>query len=90
MLKVFHCIMTIFGYHLLENYIFNPSQTQKIGPFTSKHNHNSGLFATEVIHGEILILEYFQPEYENNDLKLSINRFAYAYQRYKWRSIKWL
>ena len=65
-----------------ELYIYNPSQTQKIGPFTSKHNHSSGLFATELIHGEMLILEYFQPEYENNDLKLSINRFAYAYQRY--------
>ena len=63
-----------------ELYIYNPMQTQKIGPFTSKHNHNSGLFATEVIHGEILVLEYFQPEYENNDLKLSINRFAYAYR----------
>ena len=32
-----------------ELYIYNPSQTQKIGPFTSKHNHNSGVFATEVI-----------------------------------------
>ncbi|MBH83475.1 MAG: hypothetical protein CMP70_02225 [Flavobacteriales bacterium] len=63
-----------------ELYIYNPMQTQKIGPFTSKHNHNSGLFATEVIHGEILVLEYFQPEYEINDLKLSINRFAYAYR----------
>ena len=63
-----------------ELYIYNPMQTQKIGPFTSKHNHSSGLFATEVIHGEILVLEYFQPEYENNDLKLSINRFAYAYR----------
>tara|TARA_B100000963_G_scaffold322643_1_gene306838 strand:- start:407 stop:2626 length:2220 start_codon:yes stop_codon:yes gene_type:complete len=63
-----------------ELYIYNPSQTQIIGPFTSKHNHNSGRFATEVIHGEILVLEYFQPEYENNDLKLSIDRFAYAYR----------
>ena len=63
-----------------ELYIYNPMQTQKIGPFTSKHNHSSGLFATEVIHGEILVLEYFQPEYENNDLKLSRNRFAYAYR----------
>jgi PKD repeat protein len=63
-----------------ELYIYNPSQTQRIGPFTSKHNHSSGLFATELISGDMLILEYFQPHDESNDLKLSINRFAYAYR----------
>ena len=30
--------------------------------------------------GDMLILEYFQPHNESNDLKLSINRFAYAYR----------
>ena len=63
-----------------ELHIYNPTQTQKIGPFTSKHNHSSGLFATELISGDMLILEYFQPDNESKDLKLSINRFAYAYR----------
>jgi len=63
-----------------ELYVYNPSQSQKIGPFTSKHNHSSGVFATEVIHGDMLILEYFQPDSEDNDLKLKINRFVYAYR----------
>lgn len=57
-----------------ELYVYNPSQSQKIGPFTSKHNHSSGVFATEVIHGDMLILEYFQPDSEDNDLKLNINQ----------------
>lgn len=63
-----------------ELYIYNPSQSQKIGPFTTKNNHSSGVFATELIYGDMLILEYFQPYFQTEDLKLSINRFAYAYR----------
>lgn len=63
-----------------ELYIYNPTQSQKIGPFTSKHNHSSGVFATEVVSGDMLILEYFQPDSEDSDLKLNINRFVYAYR----------
>ena len=61
-------------------YIYNPDQSQKIGPFTSQHNHESGVFATELIYGDVLILEYFQPHSETADLELHINRFAYAYK----------
>ena len=63
-----------------ELYIYNPSQSQKIGPFTSKNNPASGVYATEIIYGDILILEYFQPNITNNKLNLSINKFVYAYR----------
>ncbi len=63
-----------------ELYIYNPSQSQKIGPFTSKNNPPSGVYATEVIYGDMLILEYFQPSHVMSELKLSINRFVYAYR----------
>ena len=63
-----------------ELYIYNPSQSQKIGPFTTKNNHSSGVFATELIYGDMLILEYFQPYSQTEDFMLSINRFAYAYR----------
>jgi PKD repeat protein len=61
-------------------YIYNTDKSQKIGPFTSQHNHESGVFATELIYGDILVLEYFQPHSETADLELHINRFAYAYK----------
>ena len=61
-------------------YIYNVSQSQKLGPFTSKNNHNSGFFASPLIYDDTIILEYFQPNSEQNLLKLNINRFAYAYK----------
>lgn len=61
-------------------YIYNLDKSQKIGPFTSQHNHESGVFATELIYGDALILEYFQPHSETANLDLHINRFAYAYK----------
>ena len=61
-------------------YIYNPKQTQVIGPFTSKHNHSSGLFANELIKGDALIIEYFQANYQSELPKLHIDKIAYAYR----------
>ncbi|MGC6470248.1 MAG: PKD domain-containing protein [Flavobacteriales bacterium] len=60
--------------------IYNPNQTQKIGPFTSKDNHSSRVFANELIYDDILILEYYHPNTATSTVSLNINRFAYAYR----------
>lgn len=60
--------------------IYNADKSQKIGPFTSKHNHKSGVFATELINDETIILEYVQPHTETDAQELSIDKFIYAYR----------
>ena len=73
--------MTIFDTIIWRVIHLQPFADSRIGPFTSKHNHSSGLFAIELISGDMLILEYFQPHDESNDLKLSIMLCLYL-QRY--------
>lgn len=61
-------------------FIYSPDQSQVIGPFTSIHNHSSGLFANELIMGQELVIEYFQPDYQTRLPYLHIDKVAYAYR----------
>ncbi|MCK4639573.1 MAG: hypothetical protein KAT33_09150, partial [Bacteroidales bacterium] len=44
-----------------ELFLYNEAKTQIIGAFTEINNHESGLFSNELIQGETLTLEYYQP-----------------------------
>ncbi len=71
-------------------YLYDEAQTQVIGAFTEFNNHHTGLFATELIQGETVTLEYFEPchsersEESNLDEPdkaiISISEIAYAYR----------
>lgn len=61
-------------------FVYSPDKSQLIGPFNSKNNHSSGLFANELIRGESLIIEYFQADYQTELPKLHIDKVAYAYR----------
>lgn len=43
-------------------FLYNANKTQVIGAFTAFNNHESQLFATEIIKGNTLILEYYEPK----------------------------
>ena len=60
--------------------IYNPSQDQKAGPYTYEDVHSSGVYATELILGEKIILEYFQPNYQPQIASINIENIAYAYK----------
>jgi hypothetical protein len=60
--------------------LYNINQTQTAGPFTYKHVHSSGVYATELTYGDIVVLEYFQPSYQTNQPTIKINNIAYAYK----------
>ncbi|MBM55303.1 MAG: hypothetical protein CMB32_01955 [Euryarchaeota archaeon] len=66
-----------FGGELI---IYNPSQDQIAGPFTYEDVHTSGLYATELIEGDKIILEYFQPNYQQQLPSINIEKLAYAYK----------
>ena len=71
-------------------YLYDEDRTQVIGAFTEFNNHESDLFATELIKGETVILEYFEPchsersEESNSDEPakaiISISEIAHAYR----------
>ncbi|MGE5424614.1 MAG: T9SS type A sorting domain-containing protein [Syntrophothermus sp.] len=61
-------------------FVYDPSRTKVIGAFTSQNNHESGLFATEIIPGEQIILEYFQPAGTAGRPLLHISELSYVYR----------
>ena len=62
-----------------ELYVYNPEKSHILGPYTSKDNHESGLYAIPLIAGDELF-EYYQPIIETNLPEIRINQFAYAYR----------
>jgi len=60
-----------------ELYVYNETRTQVIGAFSDLNNDESGLFATEIIQGETLTIEYYQPESVTENAIISISEMAY-------------
>ncbi|MBU8891568.1 MAG: trypsin-like peptidase domain-containing protein [Bacteroidales bacterium] len=54
-----------------EFYLYNLDETVLMGPITSKHNTKNGKFATDLIEGESIILEYFEPEETESEISIS-------------------
>ena len=61
-------------------YLYNEEKSMVLGAFTSMNNHESGLFSTELIKGDAIIIEYYEPEFTNELAELSISDLAYAYR----------
>ncbi len=63
-----------------ELYLYGGNKEQVIGAFTYINNHPSGKFANELIYGETVILEYFQPSDVYQEPIIEISEIAYAYR----------
>ncbi len=63
-----------------ELYLYNEDKTQVIGAFTKLNNTKNGLFATELIQGETVTLEYYEPSKSLENANISISEIAYAYR----------
>ena len=61
-------------------YLYNESKTQIIGAFTQFNNPERGVFATEMIQGESLTLEYYQPQSVNINPIISIDKVSYIFR----------
>lgn len=60
-------------------YVYNPSRTVLLGAFTAKNNNSFGTFATALLPGDAIILEYDSPA----DLylpELQLSEIAYAFR----------
>ncbi len=61
-------------------YLYNFDKTQILGAYTSHNNHESGLFSTELIGGDEVTIEYYQPEGLTELAEISISDIAFAYR----------
>lgn len=61
-------------------HVYSDDMKQLLGAYTSANNNNSGLFATQLIHGDQLTLEYHQPVHSTLLPEIRISGVAYAYR----------
>jgi hypothetical protein len=61
-------------------FIFSADKKQLLGAFTSKNNPSGGYFATEMIKGDALVLEYQAPAFSNIDPVIEIYQVHYVYR----------
>lgn len=61
-------------------FIYSPGKEQIIGSFTEDNNSESGLFATELILGDKLIIEYNEPASVRGKGNFTINEILHAYR----------
>jgi len=61
-------------------FLYNSDKTQILGAYTSSNNHESGLFSTELIGGDEVIIEYYEQEGITELAEISISEIAYAYR----------
>ncbi len=70
-------------YHLSggsELFLYSEGKTEVLGAFTSQENSKSGYFATELVSGEKMTLEYYQPPEITAYPDLHLFEIAYAYR----------
>lgn len=61
-------------------HVYSPDRAQMIGAFTSRNNHESRLFATDIIKGESCIIEYFEPVEVLGQGSFNVFEFGYVYR----------
>lgn len=63
-----------------EFYIYNPDHSKVLGAYTSDNNSEDGIFATEYVYGDEIIMEYYQPKKVEEQAKIELSEFVYFYR----------
>ena len=61
-------------------FLYDINLKKKIGAFTSENNPADGVLALEILPGESIIMEYFQPSDVTTVPQLVINEISYVYR----------
>ena len=65
------------GAHL---YLYDVDKTNKVGAYTSINNKKDGELGTELVHGERIIVEYFEPASIENNGRFKISNVIHGYR----------
>ena len=63
-------------------FIYSKDKKQLLGAFTSRNNPSGGYFATEMIKGDELVIEYNPPGYGNSMPVIIIDQVHYIYKSF--------
>lgn len=63
-----------------ELYLYNQNRKQVLGAFTQQNNHESQLFATQMVQGDVVTLEYYKPKWVTEGAFLNISEVSYTYR----------
>lgn len=63
-----------------ELYIYNSEKTEILGAFTSENNQEDGAFATTLIKGDAVIIEYYEPYFVSFNGEINLWRVTHGYR----------
>lgn len=66
-------------------FLYNPTYSQIIGAFTEVNNHTSKQFSTEMIYGDRIILEYYEPYSQRNNGSIEVAGVSHFYKKAPWQ-----
>jgi PKD repeat protein len=66
-----------------ELYLYNEDKTQILGAYTDENNNPECVFANQLVQGDIVTLEYYQPESQIIEPIISISDVAYNYRGFQ-------
>jgi hypothetical protein len=61
-------------------FLYNEDKSMILGAFTSRNNHEDGKFATQVISGQKIVIEYFEPRNSGSLGELEIYKVIHAFK----------
>lgn len=61
-------------------FVYNESRTDVIGAFTSQNNQNDGVFATSLVQGDKIYIEYFEPASVQFPGEIHLYRVTHGYR----------
>jgi hypothetical protein len=66
-----------------EMFIYNSNKKHLIGKFNSTTNSKNPLTHTQVVEGDLITIEYFEPSYATGNLKVDIHKVGYIFRGFE-------
>ncbi|MCR9171592.1 MAG: T9SS type A sorting domain-containing protein [bacterium] len=61
-------------------YMYDIDQTNRVGAYTARNNREDGLLGTELVHGDHIVVEYFEPAEVSGQGRFTIETVVHGYR----------
>jgi len=61
-------------------YMYDINHTNRVGAYTSRNNREDGLLGTELVHGDHIVIEYFEPAAVSGQGRFTIETVVHGYR----------
>ena len=75
--------LLLSNYHLPKGaylYLYDENKTNRVGAYTDNNNRKDGELGTELVHGDKIIVEYFEPAIVANQGSFTISNIIHGYR----------